>query len=148
MSFLIKRYGAVTKIILILVFFGSLPIMAAVKEYHLTENEGLYKPERFDSIERHLIELTSAFNKLEEKVEANSKMIKMLEEKGRTVKVSESLKTELVPEEGKSSIKKLEEELKKVNADLLVIKDKDIEKMKEDIRQLFISDKILQQRLH
>ena len=148
MSFLFKEYGAVKTLIIFSLFLISVTTQAAVKEYHETENEGLYKDERWSTLEKHLIELTNAFNKLESKVEENSKAIKGLEEKAKTVKVSETATPEVATGPKANGSKKVEDELKKLNADILVIKDKDIERMKEDIRQLFISVKILQERTH
>lgn len=148
MSCLFKEYGAVKTLIIFFLILVSLTTLAAVKEYKETDNEGLYKDERWATIEKHIIELTNAFNKLETKVEENSKALKGLEEKVKSVKTTETVKPDIVAEAKAPAGKKIEDELKKINADILTIKDKDLERMKEDIRQLFISTKILQERTH
>jgi hypothetical protein len=90
--------------------------MATVKVYQETDNEGMSKPERFMTIEKHLIELTSAINSLESKVNDKSSDNK----------------------------KNCEEDIKKLKADFLNLKTQDLEKIKSDIRDLSVAVKKLQ----
>jgi peptidoglycan hydrolase CwlO-like protein len=133
--------------IIIVSFLLAFKTLAAVTVYQEMDNAGLDRFERFSLIEKHLAELGKTINKLESKLDENSKMVKNLEAKFSELKVADSKKTDSKAEEKQVDGKKIEDEMKKLKDDFLSIKNKDIEPMKADIYDLKISQRILEGKL-
>jgi biotin synthase-like enzyme len=86
-----------------------------------------------DGVEKQLIALTNALNNLESKLLDNSKKMKDFEDIIRAIKQEESKKISAqLGEKNENSA----DEMKKLKADFLTIKNKDIEKIKLDIHDL------------
>jgi phage-related tail protein len=125
--------------------------MATVPSYQETENEGMTKPERFSSIEKQLIEVSKAVNEiadknvvaigaLSEKINENSKRIKLLEDQFKLLKPADKTAEHKVSDKPAS----LEDEMKKLKADFLSLKNQDMEKMSIELHELSLHLKQLE----
>ena len=132
-------------LVLCLPFFS---LRAELPTYKETDNEGMYKPERFSSIEKQLIAVTNAFNSLEAKLNENTKKMKDLEDVLKVMKVDADTKLQSQLGEKPSQNKSQEEEMAKLKADFLAIKNKDIEKIKIDLHDLSQAVKQIQTTSH
>jgi peptidoglycan hydrolase CwlO-like protein len=117
-----------------IVLFSSLLTFSSFGEtptYTETENTGLNKKERIDSIEKYLTDLANSIKKMETKFQENTTKLKDLEEivnslkkneeKAASAKLGENAKPVTMPE------------FQKLKTDLEALKNKDIEKLKSDI---------------
>jgi len=137
-----------------------LPILseAQISGYKSTDNEGLNKKERIDSIEKYLSDLSGKLKDIETKVESDSKTISSLEkylsnlsnDLKKNQEDLQSVMSKLTPKKimgARSSaalqVESLNEEssdLDKIKLELASMKNQDLEKLKMEITK--IKDKI------
>lgn len=145
-----SNMGSKFFILYLLVFFSS-KIFAEVKPYVTTVNSGQNKLERIDSVDKYLSELSMSLKSMEDKLDENSRKLKTLEEVMKSfkdAKVAEAQKivSQQVVEKKVAPPKDLAE-LEKLKADILVLKNEDIEKLKADFSDLNETVKALQATL-
>lgn len=141
-----------------LVLFFSIAISqlcyAEIKVYQSTDNTGINKKEQIDGIEKYLAELGNQLRKMEEKIDAGSLKLKNMESAIAVIKeidlkkIQEQLVLKNDPAKkatGKTSDETIEvadkDELEKLKADILAIKNNDIEQIRLDISGLKFSIK-------
>lgn len=158
---------AVRYIFLFLLFIFLMPIssMAQISTYKSTDNEGLNKKERIDTIENYLSDLSKKLKDIESKVESSGKKLTSLEDSLASLSIDlkknqEELKeitAKITPAKKETSSKTKgpiqselpnEEvsELDKIKMDVAAIKTQDIEKLKSEL--LKIKDKIQEMELN
>jgi hypothetical protein len=124
--------------------------VAEIKPDESTDDTGLNKKERIDAIESYLANMgtfTASIKNMETKLEESSKKLKALEETMKTIRGGQ------VSEVGALSDKKVTPpvpskeaaEIEKLKADILALKNQDIEKMKIDFQELREAVKALQE---
>jgi hypothetical protein len=145
-----------------LVLFFSIAISqlcyAEIKVYQSTDNTGINKKEQIDGIERYLAELGNQLRKMEEKIDASSLKLKNMESAIAVIKEVDlkKIQEQLIPKNdpakkatGKTSDETIEatgevigkDELEKLKADILAIKNNDIEQIRLDLNGLKFSIK-------
>jgi hypothetical protein len=128
---------------------------ATVPSYQETDNEGMYKPERFSSIEKQLILVSKAVNAIEdkhaasaaalnEKINENSKQIKLLEDQFKSLKPTDTTAEHKASGRTTDKNVSLEDEMKKLKADFLSLKNQDLEKMSIELHELSLHLKQLE----
>ncbi len=127
-----------TILILLLIQFLSNSVYAEVKTYEITENSGLNKLERIDTMDKYLVELSNSIKIMETKLNENSEKIKSLEntlriQKEELLKKQNEKTTTEVSKASPLSTKDLSE-LEKLKADFISLKNNDIEKLKVDFQ--------------
>jgi hypothetical protein len=124
--------------LLVLISSICLNSYAQLGGYKSTENEGMNKGERFESIEKYLGEINLAVKRLEAKTEDQAKKIKELEFQLKMNKSDETKKpvSSVTDPVILSENKKIMEELKKLKADYTTLKNQDIEVMKDTINTI------------
>jgi hypothetical protein len=147
------------RLILTIMLVLSTNAIAEVKLYESTDNTGQNKKERIDSVEGFLIDLSKSLKVMEKTLSDNEKKIGMLEIgqaqlKEAQLQASAEKKKALGSDYGEARGKdnkldsklddKLKEELVKLKADILVLKNDDIEKMKMNLQELNETVKSLQ----
>lgn len=130
----------------------SLNAYTEINSYQSTDNTGLNKREQIETIEKYLIDLSGQLKKLEGKIEEHGEKFRALEKSIQEIKENASVK-----KEDKQALKKIpekenpadifSEELEKIKADVLSLKNKDIEVMGKNIRDLEFSLKNIQNLL-
>jgi hypothetical protein len=126
---------------------------AEIKTYHLTENDGLNKKERIDNVENYLIDLSNSLHSMESKLDENAKKIKLLDEAMKNIRIAEAKNVELNSDAGKKLSSRLGEskadgaEMDKLKADILSLKNQDIEKLKVNLQELSDTVKAIQETL-
>lgn len=145
-----------------LVLFFSIAISqlcyAEIKVYQSTDNTGINKKEQIDGIEKYLAELGNQLKKMEEKIDTSSLKLKSMESTIAVIreidlkKIQEQLapekvpvkkatgNTSEVPNETASEVAS-KDELEKLKADILAIKNNDVEQIRLDINGLKFSIK-------
>jgi TolA-binding protein len=126
-------------LISILMLTVSSPAMAEIKSYQSIDNAGLNKKERIEVIDKYLVDLATSLKNMESKLDENSKKLKSLEDVVKALKEAELKKVE--PKLGEKKItppvaSKDLSETEKLKADILTLKNQDIEKMKIDFQEL------------
>lgn len=123
----------------------SINAVADIKVYQSTDNTGLNKQERIESVENYLIDLSKSLRAMEARLDENAKKMgaidsvvkamvaqKAAEDKVVLQKLGEKKSaaptTTLAPEEMN--------DLEKLKADILILKNDDIEKLKGDFQEL------------
>lgn len=126
-------------LILVIMLSASISAMAEIKPYQTIDNSGLNKQERIEVIDKYLVDLASSLKNMESKLDENSKKLKSLEEVVKVIKENELKKVEPQLGEKKTTpavASKDLSETEKLKADILTLKNKDIEKMKIDFEEL------------
>jgi TolA-binding protein len=127
-----------TVLVVLIALFLSNSAQAEVKSYEITENTGLNKLERIDTMDKYLVELSNSIKIMETKLNENSEKIKSLEgvikiqKEEQLKKQNEKIITE-VSKSSPTSSKDLSE-LEKLKADFIILKNTDIEKLKVDFQ--------------
>lgn len=123
----------------------SINAVADIKVYQSTDNTGLNKQERIESVENYLIDLSKSLRAMDARLDENAKKMgaidsvvkamvaqKAAEDKVVLQKLGEKKSaaptTTLAPEEMN--------DLEKLKADILILKNDDIEKLKGDFQEL------------
>ena len=109
---------------------------AEIKVYQDTDNTGTNKFERIGIIEKYLIDLSQSLKTMEVKIDANALKLKTLEDVVSQIKEKDLKNIQAQLAEKKPAAKKeasSEGELEKLKADILTLKNDDIEKMKIDL---------------
>lgn len=144
-------------------FFLNLAIVpfsfAEIKSYQSTDNTGLNKREQIDGIEKYLQDLSSTLKKMETQIDSNSLKLKSLDEALRALKDGELKKIKDQLAETKSGNATVatapnapeaaenKAELDKLKADILSIKNSDIDQLQTDVRTLNSSVQYIQDLL-
>jgi polyhydroxyalkanoate synthesis regulator phasin len=121
---------------------------AEIKIYESTDNTGINKREQIDVIEKYLITLSGQLKSLESKIDSNSFKIKSMETSIAGIKdidlkkIQDQLSEKNEPE--KVDAKNEEGELEKLRADILAVKNNDIESIRGDINSLKFSIRDIQ----
>jgi hypothetical protein len=124
---------------------------AQIKEYQSTDNTGLNKQERIETVEGYLTNLAKTLQTMEAKLNENSSKLgdldklvkKMVADKEATDKILKEKSAEKKPKDGKQTVGE-QTELEKLKADILVLKNEDIEKLKLDFREMIDTIRALQ----
>ncbi len=142
--------GCFNVFLVTLVIFSGLEVKAEISEYQSTDNLGLNKKERIDSVEKFLTDASSSIKKIESKMDTQDSKIKNLEEEIEKFKEKIKKLESLLPPVGngddvksKDGEKREATELEKIKADILSLKNQDIEKIKLDLQELKDSAKKL-----
>lgn len=165
-----------TFILCFVLILTSSASLAEIKTYESTDNTGLNKKERIDTVESYLSTMSTSLQKMESKLDDNAKkimaldqMIKEVQQKemkrelqekeaqGKKVAKKTDSKGEEKTIEGEKSAEKSEDyidlkvgektqksEIDKLKADVLAIKNQDIEKLKTNLEELSDTVKALQ----
>ena len=112
--------------------------------YETTDNTGLNKKEQIETIDKYLVELVASLKKMDIRLDENSKKLKTLEEVVSTLKSDLLKKTEPPVDDKKIAKTKELSELDKIKADILILKNVDIEKIKINIEVLSNSVRMLE----
>lgn len=118
-----------------------LPASAEILAYESTDNTGINKKEQIDVIEKYLTNLSSTLKTMESKLDGNALKIKSLEEVVKVLKEQDLKKIQDQIGEKKAeaptpAATPNSEELEKIKADILAIKNEDIEKVQIEVRSL------------
>jgi hypothetical protein len=117
---------------------------AEISIYQSTDNTGLNKQERIEAVEKYLFELSNSLRKMESKIDDNTKEIKAIDEAVKVLKAAQAKNTETSLGEKKASTIQEKSEIDKIKADILVLKNQDIEKLKVNFEDLSDTVKALQ----
>lgn len=123
----------------------SINAVADIKVYQSTDNTGLNKQERIESVENYLIDLSKSLRAMEAKLDENAKKMGAIDSVVKAMAAQKAAEDKLVLQ--KLGEKKLaaptttvapEEmnDLEKLKADILILKNDDIEKLKGDFQEL------------
>lgn len=143
----------VSALLLASVWFGASQVSAEIPGYSSTDNTGLNKKERIDAVETYLSNLTQSLTKLEQKLDENSKKLSDLDRVVNALKASEAKKVDSKlgeakqPTPGNPAGKPEPSELEKLKADVLALKNQDIEKLKTNLEELSDTVKAIQSNL-
>ncbi|MGZ3787252.1 MAG: hypothetical protein ACXVLQ_01945 [Bacteriovorax sp.] len=131
--------------ILFLFIFAVAPTLAIaeIKIFQANDNSGLNKKERIYEVEAYLVDLSNTLRAMENKLDENSKKIKALDDVVKAMKEAEAKKAEsqlgekrIAPSQGS--------EMDKLKADVLALKNHDIEKLKINFEELNDTVKAIQ----
>jgi predicted nucleic acid-binding Zn-ribbon protein len=125
----------------------SLSVSAEVLPYESIDNTGLNKQERIETIDKYLVTLVASIKKMESKLDENSKKLKSLDDIIKGIKETEQKNTESQLGEKKTTpllATKDTNEIEKLKADILSLKNQDIERIKIDFQELRDTVKALQ----
>lgn len=136
------KFFCVLLVSTLLTFSGKL--IAEIKPYQSIDNAGLNKQERIEVIDKYMVDLVSSLKNMENKLDENSKKIKSLEDSFKSMKAAEIKKAEVVLGEKKTPLPKDLSEMEKIKADILAMKNQDIEKLKINVDELSDTVKALQ----
>ncbi|MDD4974813.1 MAG: hypothetical protein PHY93_10710 [Bacteriovorax sp.] len=126
-------------LILVINLSASSAAMAEIKPYQSIDNAGLNKQERIEVIDKYLVDLAASLKNMENKLDDNAKKLKSLEEIVKVIKEAEEKKAEVKLGEKKTTPALASRDLsetEKLKADILTLKNQDIEKMKVDFQEL------------
>lgn len=136
----------------------SINAVAEIKVYESTDNTGLNKQERIESVESFLITLSKSLKTMESKLDENAKKLGTLDTLVKAMKAQKEAEDKLVQMKlgekkaapsseasgGSSPGDQDLSEVEKLKADLLVIKNKDIERLKMNFEELSDTVRALQ----
>lgn len=131
-------------IMTVFIFATHSTVYAQVTAYESTENAGLNKKERIDAVEKYLADLAASLKKMEAKLDENSQKMKSLEDVVKAIKEAEAKKVEPKLGEQKAPNSKEKSEMDKLKADILAIKNQDIEKLKMNFEELSDTVRMMQ----
>lgn len=123
----------------------SINAVADIKVYQSTDNTGLNKQERIESVENYLIDLSRSLRTMEAKLDENAKKMGAIDSVVKAMAAQKAAEDKLVLQklgEKKSTAPATtvapEEmnDLEKLKADILILKNDDIEKLKGDFQEL------------
>lgn len=140
-------------VIISLFCLGLSSSFAEIPGYQSTDNTGLNKKERIDAVETYLAKLAESISKLEQKLDENSAQIKNLEKavkvfrEEQAKKVDSKLGEAKVPTPGTPLEKTGPSELQKLKADVMALKNQDIEKLSKSLEELSDTVKAIQATL-
>lgn len=141
------------KVMTLLGLFWSSLTFAEINVYQSTDNTGLNKREQIDTIEKYLTELSGSLKNMEAKLDANAMKLKTLEEVVKAIKdqdikkIRDQLGQKKTEEKATASPGPTTEEMEKLKADILTLKNDDIEKVQTEIRSLNSSVEEIQKLL-
>lgn len=133
--------------------FGASELPAEIPGYQSTDDTGLNKKERIDAVETYLSNLTKSLTKLEQKIDENAKKLSDLDRVVAVLKANEAKKVDSKlgevkqPTPANPTGKPEPSELEKLKADVLAIKNQDIEKLKANVEELSDTVKAIQSNL-
>ena len=134
------------KLLFFIFIFNSNALLGAeIPLYKTTDNTGLNKLERIDVIEKYLINISGTLQKIESSVNANVEKIGSLEKLISQIKESDIKSLEKKLSEKLDNSKNLDrDDLSKLQADLTILKNEDIELIKMQLQGLKSSVQLLQ----
>lgn len=124
--------------------------MAQVKVYQSTDNTGLNKQERIEAVEGYLIDLSKSLKNMEAKLDENAKKLNNLDSVVKAMAQADKAAMEKLGEKKASTPAstalnaKDVNEVEKLKADFLVLKNEDIEKLKVQFDEINDTVKALQ----
>jgi len=119
-------------------------VNAEIHSYQSSDNTGLNKKERIDTVEKYLADLSTSLKSMENKLDENAKKLKVLEDVVKKLNDLDRAKMNAQLGEQKSIATGDQGEMEKLKADILSLKNKDIEKLKTDLSDLTDTVKALQ----
>ncbi len=125
-------------------FVPNTCLWAQVQGYESTDNAGLNKRERIDSVEKYLIDLAASLKKMEARLDENATKIKSIEAVVKAIKDEEAKRIAPKLGEQKAIDPKEKSEVEKLKADILTMKNQDIEKLKMNFEELSDTVRIIQ----
>lgn len=139
-------------LVFVLSLVASQLCYAEIKLYQNTDNTGINKREQIEVVEKYLSELGTQLKTMEKKIDENSLKLKNMEASLTSLKENElkKLQEQVAPkkaEETTATQKVNEEEMDKLKADILAIKNTDVEQLKLDINALRFSVKEVEKNL-
>lgn len=117
-------------------FFSNFSIASEIKEYTITENKGLNKFERIGVVENYLASLSQTLQKFESKLDRQDERIKGLESKIEALTKTKTEETPITRRGGEKTATNLESEIEMLKADILSLKNKDIDPLKNDVSDM------------
>ena len=130
---------------LIFIFTSNALLSTEIPLYKTTDNTGLNKLERIDVIEKYLINISGTLQKIESSVNANVEKIGSLEKLISQIKESDIKDLEKKLSEKLDNSKSLDrDDLSKLQADLTILKNEDIELIRMQLQGLKSSVQLLQ----
>ena len=134
------------KLLFFIFIFNSNALLGAeIPLYKTTDNTGLNKLERIDVIEKYLINISGTLQKIESSVNANVEKIGSLEKLISQIKESDIKDLEKKLSEKLDNSKSLDrDDLSKLQADLTILKNEDIELIRMQLQGLKSSVQLLQ----
>jgi chromosome segregation ATPase len=139
---------------------GSFSVHSEIRTYQSTDNTGENKYERINTVEKYLIDLSNSLKSMESKLDENAKKIQALDSTIKTIKdkqeamiadseakkkkeskLGESKTSPAAPDSTEQS------ELDKLKADVLSLKNHDIERLKVNLEDLSDTVKAMQSTL-
>lgn len=129
--------------------------IAEIKTYQSTDNTGLNKQERIEAVEGYLIELSKSLKSMESKLDENAKKMSDLDHVVKAMAAADKEAAEKMTKEKLGEKKKTPEtaeakevtEVEKLKADILVLKNEDIEKLKVQFEEMNDTVKAIQSSL-
>lgn len=124
---------------LVILLSASSFAIAEIKPYQSIDNAGLNKQERIEVIDKYLVDLAASLKNMESKLDDNARKLKSLEDVVKGLKGDEEKKvTHELGEKKRPPVLASRDlnETEKLKADILVIKNQDIEKIKIDFQEL------------
>lgn len=118
-----------------------------VKVYQSTDNTGLNKQERIEAVEGYLVELSKSLKAMEAKLDENAKKLSGIDNvvKAMTEADKQTALKLAAPKLGEQKVDpKNVTEVEKLKADILVLKNEDIEKLKVQFGDLNETVKAIQ----
>ena len=132
----------------IFIFNSNALLSAEIPLYKTTDNTGLNKLERIDVIEKYLINISGTLQKIESSVNANVEKIGSLEKLISQIKESDIKSLEKKLSEKLDNSKNLDrDDLSKLQADLTILKNEDIEFIRMQLQGLKSSVQVLQSEI-
>ena len=137
------------KLLFFIFIFNSNALLGAeIPLYKTTDNTGLNKLERIDVIEKYLINISGTLQKIESSVNANVEKIGSLEKLISQIKESDIKDLEKKLSEKLDNSKSLDrDDLSKLQADLTILKNEDIEFIRMQLQGLKSSVQVLQSEI-
>lgn len=117
-------------------FYSNFSIASEIKAYTVTENQGLNKFERIGVVENYLVSLSQTLQKFESKLDRQDERIKGLESKIETLTKLKTEETATTRKGVEKTAGNLESEIEMLKADILSLKNKDIDPLKNDVSDM------------
>lgn len=128
------------KIALAISFLFMQALLASVDVYKVTENTGLNKLERIDSIETYLVSLSAGLKNLESKMEEQTKKIEAMNKIVTKLEDNDAKRVKAALGGPITSLEGATGEIERLRKDFTAIKNDEIEKLKKDI--LIIQERV------
>ena len=147
------------KMLVLLSYIGVSSLCSAeVKVYQTTDNTGLNKREQIDTVEKYLTDLSTTLKSMEAKLDQNSLRLKTLEDTVGVIKnkdlkqIQDQLGAKTITTAATTTTPAVvpvvsATEIEKINADILALKNDDVEVLKGDVQAMKSSLRYIQSLL-